>query len=237
MITGFGLSVPFYIISALALVVIISSYIFIPQAVASSDIRERKVRLSYGGLLRGSILKISLSAVLLMSGTYGIFSIMGFFIQDRFNLETIEVAQMLGVGLMCAAAANVFVQTFLIKIIRVRLKWLISIGISLSMCSIALLWFYESESVFFLAMLFNGLGLGFSMPALNTALSLSASSQDQGRIAGISTACQSIAFLIAPMSSAALYQFIPILPFVFAACLIVLAQFIVLRTVVVDAIR
>lgn len=222
--TGFGLSFPFYIISILALLIIVSAYIFLPPSARPIDNSLMNTRSSYKGLLQGSVFIIALSSVFLMSGTYGIFSIMGFFIQDRFDLGTIQVAQMLGVGLMCAAAANVFVQTFLIQMIRVRIKILVSIGIWFSMCSIFLFWLGDSRLIFFVAMFFNGLGLGFSMPALNTALSLSAGATEQGRIAGISTSCQSIAFLVAPMSAAAFYQLMPILPFMIAVIIILLAQ-------------
>ena len=75
-------------------------------------------------------------------------------------------------------------------------------------------------------MLSNGIGQGLAMPAINTSLSLSAGSNFQGRVAGITTSTQAIAFLFAPASSVALYQLIGSGSFFVSSIIIILSLII-----------
>ncbi len=229
--TGPGLSAPFYIIAAAGMVVVIAPLIFLPNTKSHTPGGGGSYRL----LLKGPVLMIAISAVLYMCGTYGIFSIVGFFVQDRFQLEPIPAAQAMGLGLMCAAAANVFVQTFLLRRIPVGAKAIVAIGIGFTMVSIGLLWNSSTQLSFIVAMICNGIGQGFTMPAINTSLSLAAGPDAQGRIAGISTSTQAIAFLLAPASAAALYQSTPWHPFVIGSVIVVLTVVVFANTEVVDS--
>ena len=134
--TSFGLSAPFYMIAAAGMIVVIAPVLFLPNAHRHHPGSGG----SYRYLLKGSILKIAMSAVCFMCGIFGIFSIVGSFVQDRFQLDPVPAAQAMGLGLMCAAAANVFVQAFLLRRIRAGAKVLIMIGITMTIISIALLW-------------------------------------------------------------------------------------------------
>ncbi|MDG2321726.1 MAG: MFS transporter [Rhodospirillaceae bacterium] len=229
--TGLGLSAPFYIIAAAGMVVVIAPMFVLPKGRSHQPDSGG----SYRHLLNGPILKIALSAVLFMCGTYGIFSIVGFFVQDRFQLEPVPAAQAMGLGLMCAAAANVFVQVVLLRRIKAGPKVIVTIGVTFIVLSIAVLWQSTAQIMFVAAMVCNGLGQGFAMPAINTSLSLAAGPESQGRIAGISTATQAIAFLIAPASAALMYQILPWLPFVVGVCVVVLTLAVFLNTSVVDS--
>lgn len=228
--TGFGLSAPFYIIAGAGCVALISSRIFLPKTRSSAA----NIAVKYRHLLKGPILRIAISSVCFMCGTYGTFSVIGFFVQDRFSLEPIAAAQAMGLGLMCAAASNVFVQAFLIRRLKQSAKTYIVMGVSITLVSIGLVWFGTTQTMFVFAMICNGLGQGFSMPAINTSLSLAAGPEAQGRLAGISTSSQAIAFLLAPATGAALYQFIPWLPFAFGATVTVTALVLFLRTPITD---
>ena len=217
--SGLGLAAPFYIIAAAGMAVVVAPFFVLPNTRSPAQGAGGSYRL----LLKGSILKITVSAVLFMCGTYGTFSVVGFFVQDRFSLDPIPAAQTMGLGLMCAAASNIFVQAFLLRRINVGAKGLILIGVIASVVSIGLLWMSTTQTVFILAMLVNGLGQGFSMPAINTSLSLAGGPDAQGRIAGISTSAQAIAFLVAPASAAAMYQSIDWLPFAVGGTVVVSA--------------
>ncbi len=228
--TGFGLSAPFYIIAVTGLFAAIFARLFLPKTRSSSS----ATAIRYRHLLKGPILRIAISAVFFLCGTYGTFSVIGFFVQDRFSLEPIPAAQAMGLGLMCAAAANVFIQAFVLRRINQSAKTLIVIGVCVTLLSIGLLWTSVSQWMFIAAMVCNGLGQGFSMPAINTSLSLAAGPDAQGRLAGISTSTQSIAFLVAPASAAALYQSINWLPFAVGGVVTVLALLLFLGTPIVD---
>jgi len=228
--TNLGLSAPFYLIALAGLMILVSARIWLPKTrtVQSSSAG------SYRHLLKGPILRIAISAIFFMCGTYGTFSIVGFFVQDRFSLEPVPAAQAMGLGLMCAATANVFVQAFLLRRINQSAKTLILIGVILTVASIAMIWFAETRTMFLLAMMTNGLGMGFSMPAINTSLSLAAGPNAQGRIAGISTSSQAIAFLVAPASAAAMYQVVNWSPFVMGIAVSVISLAFFLATPIAD---
>jgi MFS family permease len=228
--TGLGLSAPFYIIAGAGCVILISAKLWLPNTRAAHHGGQGSYRL----LLKGPILRIAISAVFFMSGTYGTFSIVGFFVQDRFALEPVPAAQAMGLGLMCAAAANVFVQAFLLQRLNQSAKTLILIGVVITVISIVLIWFADTRPVFLGAMVLNGLGMGFTMPAINASLSLAAGPEAQGRVAGISTSCQAIAFLLAPASSAALYDVLGWLPFALGSAVSLAALVMFLVTPIVD---
>ena len=228
--TSLGLSAPFYLIAAAGLLILVSAKLFLPKTRAT----QSSASISYRFLLRGPILKIAISAVFFMSGTYGTFSVVGFFVQDRFSLAPVPAAQAMGLGLMCAASANVFVQAFLLRRINQSAKTLILIGVILTVASIAMIWFADTRPVFLLAMMMNGLGMGFSMPAINTSLSLAGGPEAQGRIAGLSTSCQAIAFLVAPASAAALYQGLNWAPFALGIAVSVMSLLFFLATPIAD---
>lgn len=229
--TGFGLSAPFYVIAGAGVIGLIAARMFLPNARAAHGTNSIK----YRHLLRGPILMIAISAVCFMCGTYGTFSVVGFFVQDRFSLDPIPAAQAMGLGLMCAAAANVFVQAFILRRINQSAKTLIVIGVCTTLLSIALIWGGQTQTWFMVAMMFNGLGQGFSMPAINTSLSLAAGPEAQGRVAGISTSTQAIAFLLAPASAAGLYQTIGWAPFAAGAFLTLISLVLFLATPIVDS--
>lgn len=229
--TGWGLSFPFYVIAAAGLIVVFAPMVFLPKTRS----HHPEGAGSYKYLLKGTILRIAISAVLFMSGTYGIFSIVGFFVQDRFDLDPIPAAQAMGVGLMSAAAANIFVQAVLIRRINASAKNLVLIGIVFTVLSIGVVWESTTQLVFILGMILNGLGQGFTMPAINTSLSLAAGPDAQGRIAGISTATQAIAFLVAPASAAALYQNTVWLPFVIGTVIVTMTLLFFSFTTIPDA--
>lgn len=229
--TGFGLSAPFYVIAGAGVIAVILARMFLPNTRAAQGVSSVK----YRHLLRGPILKIAVSSVCFMCGTYGTFSIIGFFVQDRFLLDPVPAAQAMGLGLMCAAAANVFVQAFVLRRINQSAKTLILIGVIMTLLSIALIWLGQTQVWFMLAMMFNGLGQGFSMPAINTSLSLAAGPEAQGRVAGISTSSQAIAFLVAPASAAAMYQGVGWLPFVVGAMMTMISLALFLFTPIEDS--
>ena len=201
-LTIFGLSLPFYFIAFSGTFILLGAAFLLPNSRPVSSPNGK----GYRELLKGNILRIASGSSLFMIGTYGMFSMLGFFVQDRFVLDPITAAKIMGLGLMCAASATIFIQVFVLSWVKLNPKFFIILGILFGFISVNLLWYATSISIFYLAMLSNGIGQGLAMPAINTSLSLSAGSEYQGRVAGITTSTQAIAFLVAPASSIALYQ-------------------------------
>jgi MFS family permease len=201
-LTIFGLSLPFYFIAFSGILILVGAAFLLPNSRPVSSSNGK----GYRELLKGNILRISSGSSLFMIGTYGMFSMLGFFVQDRFSLDPITAAKIMGFGLMCAASATIFIQVFILSWVKLNPKFFIILGILFGFISVNLLWYAPTISIFYLAMLSNGIGQGLAMPAINTSLSLSAGPEYQGRLAGITTSTQAIAFLVAPASSVALYQ-------------------------------
>ena len=215
----YGLSKPFYFIAVAGLLILLGALFLLPN---SRHVSSNK-SIGYRELLKGNILYIASGSSLFMIGIYGVFSTLGFFVQDRFSLEPIDAARIMGLGLMCAASATIFIQVFVISWVKINPKALILVGIIFGLVSVVLIWISQSIIIFYLAMLANGIGQGLAMPAINTSLSLSAGPDFQGRVAGITTSTQAIAFLFAPASSVALYQMTGWGSFLLSSIIIVLS--------------
>jgi len=213
---GLGLVVPFYIIASLGMLGVIGGGLILPE----NSPRERRSTGGYLSLLRGPTLLITLAAICFMSGLYGAFSALGFHVQDRFSLDTVGAARLMGIGLMAAAATNVFTQAVIIRRTRATPGLLVALGAPLTMLSLVVIWAAGVPATFIMGMIINGFGQGLCLPALNTALSLTAGPESQGKIAGLSTFAQAMAFFVAPMSGAALYQLVPSAPFVVGSILV-----------------
>jgi MFS transporter, DHA1 family, tetracycline resistance protein len=168
---------------------------------------------SFRNLLRGRVLQIAVASWCFTCGSYGIFSVLGFHVQDRFALDAADAARTMGLGLMGAAGVSVLMQTFVIRRLKASSNALVLIGVPVALASFAMIWFGTDVWMFVVALMLNGFGQSFVNPALTTALSLSAGASGQGRLAGLSTSIQALAFLVGPVSSAAMYAAMPLLPF------------------------
>ena len=146
------------------------------------------------------------SNVLYITGCFGIFSIIGFHVQDHFALEPAGAARWMGLGLMAAAGTNVVAQALIIRRFKLSPRVLLAIAVPLTVIAFTMLSQTDDLLAFVAYMSLNGLGQGLAGPAFATALSLSVGAGEQGRIAGVSASIQAMAFLVGPVSAAALYQ-------------------------------
>ncbi|MDX2222347.1 MAG: MFS transporter [Rhodospirillaceae bacterium] len=201
--TGIGLAAPFYVIAAVALAGAVLSRLVLPETRIG---RPTVARPKWRRLLAGGPGLIAIGSLLYMCGCFGIFSIIGFHVQDKFQLASAPAAQWMGLGLMMAALSNVAAQGFIIRQIKTSPMRLLIVGVPITILAMAVVAQSSTLPMFVLGMALNGLGQGFANPAFATALSLSVGAGEQGRIAGVSASMQALAFLFAPVSSAALYQ-------------------------------
>jgi MFS family permease len=206
---GFGLAAPFYAVTACGLLVMVAARFVLPPV----RMVTRSVAPSFRNLLRGRVLVIAIASWLFMCGNYGIFSIFGFYVQDQFSLDAVTAARTMGFGLMGASGASVFMQAFVIRRLKAPTHILVWLGVPIVMASFVWVGLAPSPWHFVAALTLNGLGQSFVNPAMTTALSLSVGPEGQGRLAGLSTSMQALAFLVGPVSSATMYAAWPLLPF------------------------
>jgi MFS family permease len=215
--SGLGLAAPFYFIGAMAFLAVVGGRLALPAA----GRRGAQAPAGVWRLLRGDVLRVSASSLCFMCGNYGIFSVIGFYVQDHFTLDAPAAARWMGLGLMGAAGMNVIVQSLIVSRLRIAPRRLIALGTVATVASYVGIYLAPEPWMFVAAVMLNGFGQGFVNPALQTALSLSVDAADQGRVAGLSTATQAMAFLIAPVSAAALYATSAPIPFMIGVVLIV----------------
>ncbi|MCB2106232.1 MAG: MFS transporter, partial [Rhodobacteraceae bacterium] len=222
-----GLSMPFYIIGAFALLGTVASRFILPETKA---VRGHASSMNWRYLVSGHIGTIAIANLFFIAGCYGIYSIIGFHVQDRFVLAPQEAAQMMGLGLMSAAASNVVAQALVIRRFKLSPRVLLLAAAPMVLVAFAVLAVTENKGLYFASMALNGFGQGLAGPAFAAALSLSVGAGEQGRIAGVSSSLQAMAFLIGPFSAAALYQYHPPIVFIIG-CVLVFASLPVFLTV------
>ncbi len=208
-LAGLGLAAPFYIIAVCGVLTLLTSRVMLP----TTRPQGFSAAPSFRNLLRGRVLLIAAASWCFMCGTFGIFSILGFHVQDHFQLGAVEAARFMGLGLMGAAGVNVLMQSFVIRRLKVSVKVLVAIGVPLTIASFVCMWLAGGVWGFVAALMLNGFGQSFVNPAFTTALSLSVGTAGQGRLAGLSTSTQALGFLVGPVSSAVMYSAHEILPF------------------------
>ncbi len=219
---GFGLSMPFYIIAGLGLLAIVLSKLVLP--VTRPHVHASAP--SFRNLLQGRVFAIAISSWCFMCGNYGTYAIFGFFVQDHYHLNAVDATQWMGIGLMCASFVSVLSQAFVVSRLKVSTTAMVLTGSVL--CIIAFYWVWNATDQygFILALMLNGFGQSLVNPAIATSLSLSVGASGQGRLAGLSTSTQAMAFVVAPFSAALLYSTQPIVPF-YAGAIFILAAMII----------
>ena len=79
------------------------------------------------------------------------------------------------------------------------------------------------------AVMLVGLGIGFGMPAIMALASLRVASEEQGRVAGLASACPSLGFVLGPLVGTGLYSVDHRFPYMLVVVLMVPLAFLVWR--------
>ncbi|PLX99724.1 MAG: MFS transporter [Desulfuromonas sp.] len=153
----------------------------------------------------------------------------GFYIQDSFVLNGQRTAQVLGLGLMVAAAASFFSQAFLAGRLGVKPMRLMSWGLPLLMLGYGCLLFPINIPALVLFLGILGLGLGMVSPGFTAGASLAVNPEEQGAVSGIVSACPAAGFIIGPILGTSLYQINHALPYLCAGLLMLPLAFFIVR--------
>lgn len=143
----------------------------------------------------------------------------GFYIQDRFNLDGKHTAQVLGNGMMVAAAMSFFAQFYLVGRFKLTPIQLISLGLPLLMISYGLIVLASSIAMLMIFLGVMGLGLGMVSPGFTAGASLAVGPDEQGAVSGFISACPAAGFVLGPITGTSLYQVHHTLPYVCALVL------------------
>lgn len=155
----------------------------------------------------------------------GLFIFMGFAIvqqtiafrfQDILSLTAAETAKVVGISMMIAAAASLFVQMAIIPRLKVAPFTLLRISMPLMIVAFAIMAVSESRLWLTLAMFVQGLGMGLAGPGFMAGASLAVTSKEQGAVAGVAASCPPLGFSIGPLLGTFLYSLDPTYPYWFS---------------------
>jgi len=155
----------------------------------------------------------------------GLFIFMGFAIvqqtiafrfQDILLLTAAETARVVGISMMLAAAASLFVQMAVIPRLKVAPFILLRISMPLMIAAFAIMALSESRLLLTVAMFIQGLGMGLAGPGFMAGASLAVSSKEQGAVAGVAASCPPLGFSIGPLLGTFLYSLDPTYPYWFS---------------------
>jgi len=166
----------------------------------------------------------------------GLFIFMGFAIvqqtiafrfQDILSLTAAETARVVGISMMLAAAASLFVQMAVIPRLKVAPFVLLRISMPLMIAAFAIMALSESRLLLTVAMFIQGLGMGLAGPGFMAGASLAVSSKEQGAVAGVAASCPPLGFSIGPLLGTFLYSLDPTYPYWFSCGIyLLLAAFV-----------
>ena len=145
----------------------------------------------------------------------------GFFIQDRFELNSQETGFVSGIALLFAGLGTLVAQLIIVPKSGWSPPTLLRVGVPVALLGFlgviptsALIWFI-------VALFFIGLGLGIAIPGFSAGPTLLVNRDEQGGLAGLLGATTGLTFVIAPTASTALYAIWPTLPLFISVALLI----------------
>ncbi|MCC5996454.1 MAG: MFS transporter [Oceanicaulis sp.] len=140
---------------------------------------------------------------------------LSFYVMDRLEIGPEEGLQLAGVALTAGAAALIFAQLAVIPALKTSPRVLMIMGAVLVAAGNAEMVFAPNYAAIVVGFMLNSFGFGLARSGFTGGASLAVSPEEQGRVAGLTTATAGVGFLIAPLTGLWLYQVVaPAAPFV-----------------------
>lgn len=210
-----SLLAPLYVAAGITLVTALLVWRFLPPSPVVVHPADRP-RGEGPGYLDPRVFPFLLIGVCLYVGFSVIQQTLGFYIQDRLQVDGRETAKLAGMAMMICAVASLSAQA-----LAVRRGWaasrLIAAGLpALLLGSVALL-LADGPWLVALAMVGVGVGAGLAGPGYMASASRAVAAHEQGAVAGLVSAAPALGYIAGPLAGTALYQLDPHLPYLFVA--------------------
>ena len=220
----FGPVAPFFAMAALAGVMSIAVFAFLPERTKPAKPTARaKIKLT----------DPRLRPFLLFGLMFGIanaipIQTIGFYFIDRLGFSTELAPQLVGVGLMGGAMASLFSQLVIVQRFGLAPKMLMRIAPALMVFGHLMIWLSADLGPVVFGMVISGFGAGLAVPGYNAAASLAVRADEQGAAIGLANSAGASGFIISPLIGFWLYGLSPQAPYIFtmslAACLWIFAM-------------
>ncbi len=217
LLTPFGLLVPFYFISALALISAATIWFLLPERTPPKARQPASVALKWHDR---RIMPFVIFAVGLSTASTVPIQTMGFFFMDVLHVKPEAAAQYNMVGQLATSLAALFAQLVVVQYVRLSARALTNwgLGSAFACCAIFLLSGNFALLAFGLAL--SGLGFGIARPGFTTGASLSVAPHEQGAVAGVIGGASAMGFIAGPLIGW-MYEWSPYVPYIFAGALLV----------------
>ncbi len=200
----FGLLAPLYFAAGLAAVAALMVWRQLPKIPRQAlKPRHLRVRLRFRD---PRVRHYLATAIGLFVGFSGIQQTLGFLLQDKLALSGIETAQLTGAALMISALFTFGVQVTVMQRLQIAPLRILQLGLLSMLCGAAVIAGFERFAVLAVGMAFLGIGLGLCVPAIAAGASLAVSTEEQGAVAGMVSACPALGFVVGPICAGFLYQ-------------------------------
>lgn len=200
---------PLYAVSVITGLMAIGTAIFLPQSPQQRTERSlslaQTLKKGLGAYGDPRLRDLLMTGVMLFMSFALIQQTLGFLFQDHFHMSPQESARTLGVTMMAAAITSLSGQVIVVQWLRAPASLLIAMAVPAIGGGAVLLWLADSKLVMSGAVMLVGLGLGFGMPAIMALASLRVSHEEQGRVAGLASACPALGFILGPLVGTGLY--------------------------------
>ena len=215
----YGMLVPFYAVSALAVVCALILFFMLPEQTKPSEQRGNLERPKLK-VMDTRVFPFVILAV--VAGFCHALQVQtsAFYFMDTLNLSPEETALYVRWGLMGMAGSAMASQMFLVQIFRPTPRTMIWCGLAVSVTAFALMYVAKDFYLLVFAMSLGGLGQGLTRPGASAASSLAVNRNEQGSIAGIMGGIGAGGHLFVPLVTYFLYDRSPSLVYALTAVLL-----------------
>lgn len=215
--TPFGLLVPFYFISVLALVSAAAIWFLLPERTPPKARRAESVSLKWHDR---RVLPFVIFAIGLSTASTVPIQTMGFFFMDVLKITPAESAHYNMIGQLANSLAALFAQLVVVQYVRMSSRMMTNLGLAAAVLSSVLFLLFGNFVILAVGLALSGLGFGMARPGFTTGASLSVSPHEQGAVAGVIGGASATGFILGPVIGW-MYEWSPYVPYLFAAVLLV----------------
>lgn len=208
-LAAIALIFPLYGVAVLTGLMAVAAALWLPASPHAPTVRTlslwQVLRHGLGAYADPRLRDLLLTGVMLFMSFALIQQTLGFLFQDHFGLSPAASARALGLTMMAAAVTSLLGQIMVVQWMRAPATLLIALAVPALGTGALILWLADQQIVMSVAVLLVGLGLGFGMPAIMSLASLRVNAEEQGRVAGLASACPALGFILGPLVGTGLY--------------------------------
>ena len=207
----FGLSTPLYTFAILPLIAAVFLYFILPheKPVTTEDTPKLKV---FDPRLRIPMFAAFITMFVIVTSQV----CMGFYVIDKFNLDSIKASEVTGFVLACIGVVFIISQIIVSKS-TIQAKDLLKYGAFIASIGYIIVFIMNSQLVLIIGFCIGAFGMGMLFPAFQALAVNLVEKEEQGAASGTVSAAQGLGMIVGPLVSTAIYKLDPTAPFILAS--------------------